>query len=314
MPPGRPVVLVGAAEDEHVVAVREALARHGIEAVVLDSLRFPERTRLSLTESPSGIALDGQPLPLPACVYLRSLYVSPMAFGANADDEMDRDWRTTMTIFREKGEMLLSLLQRWEESGVPLYNSLTAADRVRKPYQLSLLAGAGLPVPRTLWSNDPEAVRAFASEFGRVAYKPVAGGAATKELRSEDLDDRRLATLANAPVTFQELLPGEDLRVFLLDGDVISAYRILSAALDYRQNEEQVEAITLEPEVAALCRVAAARVGLRFTGMDLKRAADGSFRILELNPSPMFLGFDRLGGTDVLGRLAAALAAHCRGA
>ena len=50
--------------------------------------------------------------------------------------------------------------------------------------------------------------------------------------------------------------------------------------------------------------------GLRFTGMDLKETADGTPKILELNPSPMFLGFDHMGGTDVQGALVAALAAH----
>jgi hypothetical protein len=44
--------------------------------------------------------------------------------------------------------------------------------------------------------------------------------------------------------------------------------------------------------------------------MDLKAAPDGSLRILELNASPMFLGFDARAGTDVLGRLADALAAR----
>lgn len=44
--------------------------------------------------------------------------------------------------------------------------------------------------------------------------------------------------------------------------------------------------------------------------MDLKTAGDGRPRILELNASPMFLGFGRRAGTDVLGRLASALAGH----
>jgi glutathione synthase/RimK-type ligase-like ATP-grasp enzyme len=163
-------------------------------------------------------------------------------------------------------------------------------------------------VPATLWSNDPGDVRAFAARHGRVAYKPVAGGAATRELTAADLDDARLRALAGAPVTFQELLPGEDLRVFVLDGEVIAAFRISSAALDYRQNEERVEAIAADSDLATTCRRATALLGLRFTGMDLKRAGDGTLRILELNPSPMFLGFDARGGTDVLGALTRALA------
>src|SRR5262245_936878 len=255
--------------------------------------------------------LDGRDVGRPGAVYLRSLYLTPLAFGVDAKKDMDEDWRTTLVIFREKAEVLLSVCRRWEALDVPIYNPITVSDAVRKPYQMSLLANAGLPVPRTLWSNDPQAVLRF-SAGERVAYKPVAGGAATRELAPEDLTERRLSSLSNAAVTFQELLPGTDMRAFVLDGEIISAYRIVADSLDYRQNEEKVESISLTTEVADICLRAAAVAQLRFTGMDLKAAADGRPRILELNPSPMFLGFDRLAGTDVLGKLASALIARAR--
>ena len=196
---------------------------------------------------------------------------------------------------------------------VPIYNPLRANDRTRKPYQLARLAAAGLPVPETLWTNDPAEARAFA-EGRRVAYKPVSGGAATKELGESDLEEARLARLAHCPVTFQELLPGEDLRVFVLDGRVLAAFRITvdEGVLDYRQNEQAVESVPVEPELREIALRATREIGLRFTGMDLKRAADGTWRILELNPSPMFLGFDHRAGTDILGALAEALVGHGR--
>jgi glutathione synthase/RimK-type ligase-like ATP-grasp enzyme len=110
-------------------------------------------------------------------------------------------------------------------------------------------------------------------------------------------------------VTFQELLPGEDLRIFVLDGRVVAALRIDVApgALDYRQNEDNIVNVAIDPALADTALRAAESLGLRFTGMDLKRAADGTFRVLELNPSPMFLGFDERAGTDILGALAEAL-------
>ena len=43
--------------------------------------------------------------------------------------------------------------------------------------------------------------------------------------------------------------------------------------------------------------------------MDLKADATGALKILELNPSPMFLGFDRKSGSNILGALCDALAA-----
>jgi glutathione synthase/RimK-type ligase-like ATP-grasp enzyme len=305
------IVLVGSEEDDHVRAVRDALRKNGVEPLVLDSLKFPNGPRLSMGPGIEETTLDDRDVGRPGAVYLRSLYLTPLAFGVDAKKDMDEDWRTTLVIFREKAEVLLSVCRRWEALDVPIYNPITVSDAVRKPYQMSLLANAGLPVPRTLWSNDPQAVLRF-SAGERVAYKPVAGGAATRELAPEDLTERRLSSLSNAAVTFQELLPGTDMRAFVLDGEIISAYRIVTDSLDYRQNEEKVESISLTTEVADICLRAAAVAQLRFTGMDLKVAADGRPRILELNPSPMFLGFDRLAGTDVLGKLASALIARAR--
>ena len=103
-------------------------------------------------------------------------------------------------------------------------------------------------------------------------------------------------------------LPGEDVRVYVLDGEVIASVRIVSRALDFRQNEERLEPIELPEDVAAQCLEATRVLGLRWTGMDLKRDAAGTLRLLELNESPMFLGFDARAGTDVLGHLARGLA------
>lgn len=303
----RPVVLVGSPQDEHVAALDRRLHQEGAETLILDTLSFPDDARVSLTEALGGIAVDGQELERPGAVYVRGLHAHPLAFGVDASEAMDDDWRATLIAFREKATLLQGLLGRWEAMGVPFYNPPSSDWRSVKPVQLALLEQAGLPVPETLWSNDPVAVRRFAAER-RVAYKPVAGGAETRELRPEDLTGEHMSALAAAPVTFQELLPGEDLRVYVLEGEVIASVRILSSALDFRQHELNVHPIALPDELACACVKAARVIGLRWTGMDLKRDAHGVFRFLELNSSPMFLGFDAQADTDILGRLARTLA------
>lgn len=309
--PRAPIVLIGAEHDDHVVALREALLVRGAVAVVLDSLRFPNAPRIALGAALDDVRVDGVRLARPGAIYLRSLYLSPLAYLVDVAREMEDNWRTTLVVFREKGEMLLGLVRRWEALQVPIYNPLHASDSTRKPYQLARLAAAGLPVPETLWTNDPAEARAFA-EGRRVAYKPVSGGASTKELGKPDLEEARLARLAHCPVTFQELLPGEDLRIFVLDEKVVAAFRIEveEGKLDYRQNERSLEIVPVSPELRDIALRATREVGLRFTGMDLKRAKDGTWRILELNPSPMFLGFDQRAGSNILGALADALIAH----
>jgi glutathione synthase/RimK-type ligase-like ATP-grasp enzyme len=305
------VVLVGSREDIHIQDVARRLAAEGVEAVVVDTLAFPDETKVSLTDDLDGIIVDGRPVGRPAAVYVRGLHASPLAFMVDAQEAMDEDWRITLTAFREKATLLNGLLARWERLGVPLYNPGSSDWVMHKPAQLAALKAAGLPVPRTLWTNDPEAVRRFAAGQ-RVAYKPITGGAATRELTAEDLSDERLSALAAAPVTFQELLPGEDIRVYVLDGEVIASLRIVTSALDFRQNEERLEPIELPPEVALDCVKACQVLGLRWTGLDLKRGQDGVLKFLELNGSAMFLGFDAGGGTDVAGHFTRALARHAR--
>lgn len=305
----RPVVLCGSLDDAHVLAIRDGLRAAGREPFVLDAQRFPGALPVNLGERAGDIEIDGTVLGRPAAVYLRSLYPSPAGYGVDAERDMLADWRRTLVKFQERTTLLSAVLYRWEAAGVPFYNPLSVQRNITKPFQLALLATAGLPVPRTLWSNDPDAVRRFAAG-GPVIYKPVAGGASTRRLLDSDLSDERLARLAAAPVTFQELLTGDDVRVYVIDGRVVATMRILTKALDFRQNEDGIEPVVLPREVREQCIEAARILGLRFTGMDLKAGADGRLRILELNPSAMFLGFDRMAGTDVGDCLVRALLTH----
>lgn len=282
-----------------------------VDVLVVDTLSFPEEPPITLGERLDSISIDGRDAGGPAAVYLRDVYAQPLAFGVDAADEMEQDWHRTLVAFREKAHMLFPLLGRWAELGVPFYNPPASNWRHAKAMQLALLDRAGLPVPETIWTNDPARVKAFAGER-RIAYKPVAGGAATRELGPEDLSDERLGALRGAPVTFQELLEGENVRVYCLDGEVIASVRIVSESLDYRQNEEVMEVVELPDETIGQCLRAAELLDMSWTGIDLKRDRAGGLKFLELNSSPMFLGFDRSAGTGILDALVAKLASHAR--
>ncbi|MFN2587579.1 MAG: RimK family alpha-L-glutamate ligase [Actinomycetota bacterium] len=304
-----PVVLVGSPQDAHVNALDESLRERGVDVVVADTLSFPDEFRISLGHEIDAIELEGRRVGRPAAVYVRDTYTHPLSFGVDVSDEMDQDWRRTLVAFREKGQMLVPVLARWTDLGVPMYNPARNDWRNSKGFQIAALAQAGLPVPETLWTNDPDAVRRFA-EGRRVVYKPVAGGAATKELGPEDLTERRLRALSGAPVTFQELLEGDNFRVYCLDGDVVATIRVTSSAIDFRQNEDVVEETELPAEVLEQCLRAADVIGMRWTGMDLRAHTDGTLRFLELNSSPMFLGFDARAGTKIREALVSRLVAH----
>jgi glutathione synthase/RimK-type ligase-like ATP-grasp enzyme len=129
-------------------------------------------------------------------------------------------------------------------------------------------------------------------------------------LGPEDLTDERLSALSAAPVTFQELLEGDNYRVYCIDGAVVATIRVQSQALDYRQEEETIESVTLPDETLEHCKQATALLGLRWSGIDLRADASGRLKFLELNSSPMFLGFDRNAGTGILDAFVEALASH----
>ena len=303
------IVLLGPERDEHILAVAAGLREAGVRPVILDPASFPRSLEISMGNCCDDIRVDGVDLGRPAAVYLRSLQQTPVAFGSDSDGAMREDWRQTLLTFQERNTLLTAMVMRWEHLGVPIYNPFTSQRNISKPLQLSLLAAAGLPVPRTLWTNSPAELLEFARS-GPLIYKPVSGGASTRELTADDLEPDRLAQLARAPVTFQELLPGDDIRVFVLDGKLVARYRIVTDALDFRHNEIAIENIELPADIEGYCLQASDLLGLRFTGMDLKYNALGEAKILELNSSPMFLGFDALAGTDIRSALVGAMTQH----
>jgi glutathione synthase/RimK-type ligase-like ATP-grasp enzyme len=302
-----PIVIVGSPTDAHALAVHERLRERGIQALMFDTQRFPEDLDISLGDGPEDIVIDGHRVGRPTAVYVRGTYQHPTAFGVDADEAMREDWRRTLLAFRERGTLISAILLRWERLGAAFYNPTSTGGNITKPFQIALLRQAELPVPETLWTNDPDAVRSFAARR-ELIYKPVAGGAATRRLESGDL--ARLDKLGAAPVCFQELLPGDDIRVYVIDGRIVCALRIVSDSIDFRQNEQSIEPIELSQEVAEQCIRAAAVIGLRYTGMDLKADAQGRYKILELNPSAMFLGFEQRAKVDICGPLCDALLQH----
>ncbi|HEX2054673.1 MAG TPA: ATP-dependent carboxylate-amine ligase, partial [Actinomycetota bacterium] len=161
----------------------------------------------------------------------------------------------------------------------------------------------------TMATNDPEELLAFCRALdGRVVYKPLAGGALARRLAKEDLGAERLRLLGASPVLFQEEVPGRNIRAYVVDGEVIASYEIVSDELDYRGSESAVLPEDLQDEEVAACLRASEACGMIFTGIDIRRRPDGSFAVLECNPSPMFAAIEARQGTNTISdALAAAL-------
>ena len=301
------VALLGTEDDPQIRSVGDALDARGTEWELWDSGDWPGESPVSLsvasgTETVVGEAVDAERL---TAVYLRRIGLDPR--GPEFEGELEERPYSLVNQLREYRGLVTSVLSHLEDRGVPVVNpASTQSVHGLKPYQLAAFDDAGLPVPETLATNDPDAAATFVERVGEAVYKPVGGGGHARSITPAELDPGRLDRLANAPVQFQERLDGENYRLFVVDGDVVETGRIRSDELDYRLGEHEVETATLPSTVERAAVRAADVLDLPFSGVDVI-ARDDEFAVLEANPSPMFAAFDRRAGTDVAGHLAAFL-------
>lgn len=180
-----------------------------------------------------------------------------------------------------------------------------------KPLQLLEAVKAGLRVPPTLFSNDPETIRDF---YGRmksaVVYKSYHGASWTSasarqpsQLRAvnrtvpvlpEDLE--KVSALAAAPGIFQRAIPKAfELRVTAM-GKTLVAAKINSQKhemmrQDWRSGHHvlELEPFTLPAEIAAACRRYMRSNGLNFGCFDFIVTPEGKYYFLEVNQAGQFL-------------------------
>jgi len=292
------ILVLSDPEDEHARHVLAAIRARGHEADIFDTASIPKTTRLSLgveasdatLQLPSGRTLAADEI---SSIYWR-IYQLPEVDGLpNAGQRFiaENDARSLAESF------LIRTPCRWVNGWDAFRLHQT------KPVQISMVAALGVPVPASLFTNDPREVVRFAAGHPRMIFKPVQGGAHARTLSRGQLDPDRLATLSSAPVTIQEEIPGTNVRAFVA-GDRVAACEINTTQLDYRDDvRPAIIAITLPEDVTAWCRRIAATLRLVWTGIDFRRTPEGRYVFLEANPSPMFLGFEQRCGlplTDML--------------
>ena len=177
------------------------------------------------------------------------------------------------------------------------------ASNTSKPYQARLIRARGLPVPETLVTSDPAAVREFAARVGRVVYK------STSSLRSVvhelDVGHADLGKVRHLPTQFQALVVGLNVRVHVV-GDAVFACAVRADTVDYRYPGPagaDMEVVALPEGVAAACLAVAQALDLPLCGLDLIHGDDGTWWCLEANPSPAYSCFEEPTGLPIAAAL-----------
>jgi hypothetical protein len=180
-----------------------------------------------------------------------------------------------------------------------------------KLVQLDAAQAAGLSVPDTLVSSNPEHIRDFVqSHGGRAIVKVVRGTGAfsipTRRVTSKDLTDDE--SLEACPAIYQDLVEGSaHLRIHVF-GDTVIAVRIDSPLLDWRPKlDVPMRPMTLEGTLAASLIGLVHELGLAMGIVDAKLLDDGTLVFLEINPQGQFLFVEGLTELPLAATMAAFL-------
>jgi hypothetical protein len=224
-----------------------------------------------------------------------------------AGEPADSPLRTRCRAFHDT-------LMRWMEIAPACVINRCApmATNSSKPYQAQLISRLGFRIPETLISNDPDRVRAFRAEHGRIIYKSISAvRSIVRELA--DKDEERLELIRWCPTQFQAYVEGVNLRVHTIGGEVF-ATAIESDATDYRYAGRDggepagLRAVELSDDLADRCLQLTASLGLEFAGIDLKITPEGAVYCFEVNPSPAFSYYEGMTGQPISAAVAHRLA------
>lgn len=304
------VAVIGASDDEHSRYVADAIQRRRARVVFIDTARVPEAATLSWERG--AVRYQGQSLEDIRSFYVKRVQLSlPMPDPTGLAERNFSTWQEQYIAERERQSFLQSVLRSLRKPGRTFINPVEAIElHYLKLHQLAMLQKHKVPVPISLGTCDPEAVRDFVSRHGSVIYKPLGGGAHVRRVSEKDLTPERLQLLANCPVLFQQEVKGDEFRAYVLDGEPVAAFQIpTDGVVDARDNIARVRPARLPEEAWRICLRGAKALGMVFTAVDMRRDSEGRFVALEFNPTPAIAFFEDPRRGKVISRLSGYLVA-----
>ena len=309
------LIITRSDDNESVSMVARAIERKGGRSIRFDTDRYPTEVRLSAyygagDEERLTLANDEGEFDLRE---VKAVWHRRLNYGARLPTTLDRQLRrASVGESRAAAQGMLASLKAFR---------MDALQHIRhaenKQLQLQAARELGLAVPRTLTTNDPAAVRAFAAECeGGMVTKMLSSFAVyeggeelvvfTNPVKPEDLSD--LSGLSLCPATFQEMIPKAlELRVTVV-GDRVMSASIDSqssdrAAHDWRRDGlrmvEDWRPYELPREVEEKILRLMDYFVLNYGAIDIIVTPDGRHIFLEVNPVGEFFWLERRPGLPV---------------
>jgi MvdD family ATP-grasp ribosomal peptide maturase len=309
------LIITRSDDNESVLSVARAVERKGGAVIRFDTDRYPTEVRLSAYYGEDDaerltLANDEGEFDLRE---VTAVWHRRLNFGARIPTTLDGQLRrASLGEARAAARGLLASLRAFRLDDV---RRIRHAEN--KQLQLRVARELGLAIPRTLTTNDPAAVRAFAEgcEAGMVtkmlsSFAVYEGGQElvvfTNRVKPEDLAD--LSGLSLCPATFQEMVPKAlELRV------TVVGERVMSASIDSQSSERAAhdwrrDGLTmiadwrpyeLPREVEEKILRLMDYFGLNYGAIDFIVTPDGRHVFLEINPAGEFFWLERRPGLPV---------------
>lgn len=321
------LIITHSEDNESVARVAEAIARKGGHAIRFDTDRYPSEVRLSAYYGTSGderLTLTNEEgefdLRDVTAIWHRRLNL-----GARLPATLDKQLRHAS--LGEASAAAHGMLASLKAFRMDHLHHIRHAEN--KQLQLQIARELGLNIPRTLTTNDPAAVRAFAKSCeGAMVTKMLSSFAIydegkelvvfTNPVKPEDLDD--LSGLSLCPTTFQELLAKSlEIRV------TVVGHRVMSASIDSQVSPrathdwrrdgvrmlEDWQPYQLPLEIEEKILRLMDYFSLNYGAIDVILTPDGRHVFLELNPCGEFFWLERAPGLPVSEAIADLLLGHC---
>lgn len=306
------VLLIGDGEMYEMTRLTEAVESSGGTAFNLDVSEWPHGPPITVDPSTSRTQIGGSlDIANVSAVYVdyNNLFTP---FDSTFRSQAESDFYSTFFQFREFRGLFEGVLRSISYHGGKVVPPLHLASlHDRKSWQLRRLRYTDVPTPPTVFTTDPDAAEAFCREHGDVIYKPITNGGLPTKISHRDLTEEKMEVLSTAPVQFQAYVPGEDIRVYVLEGEVVGAVRYDSRAYSYKidiheDDGEQLEysRANISKELSTDAVRAAEAVGLSFAAVDVRRPRDEPHRVLEVNDTPRFAVAERHLERSVAAKLA----------
>lgn len=314
-------------DNECIDRVITAIETQGGRAFRFDTDRFPTDVQIIVgyeqdTEQ-LGMFSDGRYLDLKD---VDSVWYRRMHIGHGIPSTMDPKLRYASRL--ESRNTVLGLIADLDVFQIDTFAKVSGAEN--KQLQLRIARNLGLDIPRTLITNDPAAVRAFAADCPQGLITKMLSSFAiyedgkaqvvfTNPVEPTHLDD--LNGLRYCPMTFQERIPKSlELRITIVGDQVFSAsidsQSSAKARHDWRKDGSALmgawQPHQLPPTVEQRLLKFMDAFGLNYGAVDMIITPDGRYIFLEINPGGEFVWLERSLGLPISSALADVLLGNAK--